>query len=126
MAKQLDADDMFEDTRMSFGDHLEELRSHLWRAVAGFMIALFFSFFIGKFVLRIIAAPVEEQMAKFYERRAQGIADDLADPGDRYRELSTKESRTPGENDELTKLKVTLTHQELRSKETLTEAEKSS
>ena len=53
------AEDMFEDTRMSFGDHLEELRLHLWRAIAGFLIALFFSFFIGKQVLRVISAPVD-------------------------------------------------------------------
>jgi sec-independent protein translocase protein TatC len=125
MAKPLDTDDMFEDTRMSFGDHLEELRSHLIRAIVGFMIALFFAFFIGKFVLRIIAAPVEEQMAAFYQRRAAGISEELADPGDRYRELSMKESRSAGENDELAKLTVTLNRiKELRSKETLTKEEK--
>ena len=27
-----DPDDMFKDTRMSFGDHIEDLRAHLMRA----------------------------------------------------------------------------------------------
>jgi len=30
-----DSEDMFADTRMSFGDHIEELRTHLLRALAG-------------------------------------------------------------------------------------------
>ncbi len=35
-----DPDDMFADTRMSFGDHIEELRGHILRAVYGFLIAM--------------------------------------------------------------------------------------
>ena len=31
-----DPDDMFADTRMSFGEHIEDLRSHLLRAIYGF------------------------------------------------------------------------------------------
>jgi len=34
-----DPDDFFSETRMTFGDHLEDLRRHLWRAVAGFGVA---------------------------------------------------------------------------------------
>jgi sec-independent protein translocase protein TatC len=71
------SEDMFADTRMSFGEHLEELRTHLWRALAGFGVALFFSFFIGKDVLAFIAHPVEEQLQKFYERRVAKVHADL-------------------------------------------------
>lgn len=125
MAKNDFSEDMFEDTRMSFGDHLEELRSHLWRAIFGFLIALFFSFFIGKFVLRIIAAPVEEQMAEFYLNRAKGIKEEMNDPFERQRELLRKESRNDADNQELEKLNEQIAAiKELRSKETLTEEEK--
>ncbi len=68
-----DPEDMFADTRMSFGDHLEELRLHLWRAVVGFGVALFLSFFIGRPVLSFIAHPVEVQLQKFYDRRYEKI-----------------------------------------------------
>lgn len=64
-----DPDDFFKETRMSFGDHIEELRTHLWRAVAGFGIAVFFSFFIGHFVVAWITAPVKQQLREFYKRR---------------------------------------------------------
>src|SRR5438105_1121862 len=67
------AEDMFAETRMTFGEHLEELRLHLWRAIAGFGIALFFSFFIGRDVLAFIASPVEAQLVKFYERRVERV-----------------------------------------------------
>src|ERR1700738_3904822 len=81
--RSLESEDMFEDTRMSFGDHLEELRQHLWRAIFGFLIALFFSFFIGKYVLRIISAPVEEQLLEFHDRPPQKIKQELG-AGDEF------------------------------------------
>lgn len=71
------SEDMFAETRMSFGDHLEELRVHLWKAVIGFLVAVFFSFFIGKTVLQIIAKPVEAQLGKFYSDRVQKMEEEL-------------------------------------------------
>ncbi len=68
-----DPEDMFADTRMSFGDHLEELRVHLWRAVGGFLVALIFSFFIGNWVMGIIAHPVEEALGNFYDNRVKKV-----------------------------------------------------
>jgi len=73
-----DPDDMFADTRMSFGDHLEELRIHLWRAVIGFVIAMFLSFLIGKPVLyTFIIRPVEKQLQEFYEFRKNKRAQEV-------------------------------------------------
>jgi sec-independent protein translocase protein TatC len=66
-----DPDDFFSDTRMTFGDHLEDLRLHLWRAVAGFGIAVFFSFFIGRAAVNFITKPVKEQLREFYEHRVE-------------------------------------------------------
>lgn len=68
-----DPDDLFADTRMSFGDHIEDLRVHLWRAIAGFLVGLVISFFIGQPVLRLIAAPVEAELKRFYDRRVEKI-----------------------------------------------------
>jgi sec-independent protein translocase protein TatC len=68
-----DPDDFFAETRMSFGDHIEELRTHLWRAIYGFGVAMFFSLFIGHIIVRLITAPVKQQLEKFYERRANRI-----------------------------------------------------
>lgn len=73
-----DPDDFFAETRMSFGDHIEELRSHLIKAIAGFLVALIFSFFIGQPVLTIITRPVETQLKAFYNRRLEQKKKELA------------------------------------------------
>jgi sec-independent protein translocase protein TatC len=68
-----DPDDFFAETRMSFGDHIEDLRRHLWRAVLGFCVALFFSFFIGHIVVRFITAPVKAELDRFYSNRVKKL-----------------------------------------------------
>jgi sec-independent protein translocase protein TatC len=72
-----DPEDYFSDTRMTFGDHLEELRTHLWRAFAGFGLAVFFSFFIGKYAVDFITAPVKDQLRAFYNRRVEKTMKEL-------------------------------------------------
>jgi sec-independent protein translocase protein TatC len=72
-----DPEDFFSDTRMTFGDHLEELRRHLWRAFGGFGVALFFSFFIGKYAVDFITAPVKGQLRAFYNRRVEKTMKEL-------------------------------------------------
>jgi sec-independent protein translocase protein TatC len=85
------SDDLFADTRMSFGDHLEELRSRMWKAVKGLLLCLVLGFILdgigstmgwkwfglGKPVLEMIKAPVEEQMDAFYDERAWKAIDEL-------------------------------------------------
>jgi sec-independent protein translocase protein TatC len=72
-----DPDDFFADTRMSFADHIEDLRSHLWRAIKGFLVAMIFSFFIGEAVLAYITAPVKDQLREFYKRRVAQTLEDM-------------------------------------------------
>jgi sec-independent protein translocase protein TatC len=72
-----DPEDFFADTRMTFGDHLEELRLHLWRALAGFGVALILCFFIGKSAVDFITRPVKEQLRTFYNRRVEKTMKEL-------------------------------------------------
>jgi sec-independent protein translocase protein TatC len=76
-------DDIFAETRMSFGDHIEELRKHLLRAIYGLLIVLFGGFIldtigeqlgnpnigVGRPMLRVIVDPVESQVRDFYAVR---------------------------------------------------------
>src|SRR5713226_7515872 len=81
-----DPDDLFSDTRMSFGDHLEELRWHLWRAVVGFVLILTLVFVldfvgyltdthfgIGRPIMDLITSPVEKALQEYYEERAAKV-----------------------------------------------------
>src|SRR5262245_32901305 len=72
-----DPDDLFADTRMSFGDHIEELRVHLWRAIGGFVVALFPSFLSGQPAVNFVTAPVKAELQAFYNRRGQRTLEDL-------------------------------------------------
>jgi Tat protein translocase TatC len=86
------SEDMFADTRMSFGDHLEDLRTHLWRAIKGFFIILVgvfvmdgiglvtgTKFGIGRPMLDFIIAPVKDQLAEFHQRKADKLIKQMED-----------------------------------------------
>jgi sec-independent protein translocase protein TatC len=83
LTKFPDPDDYFSETRMSFGDHLEDLRTHLWRAIYGFSIALIVGFFVGYPLLHIMCAPVEAQLQiywdRYYENKGKQVLAELAD-----------------------------------------------
>ncbi len=64
-----DDDDLFAHTRMSFGDHIEELRLRMIRAILGFLVALVVGLFVGQPVMELIQAPVRSQLEKFYDAR---------------------------------------------------------
>jgi sec-independent protein translocase protein TatC len=74
-----DPEDYFKDTRMSFWDHIEELRMHMWRAIVGFVIALIGGLFVGQHAVEFISKPVEDQLIKFYNRRAEKVKQKLED-----------------------------------------------
>ncbi len=82
-ASRPDPDDVFADTRMSFGDHIEELRAHLLRAILGFVVILFGGFAldgigqaagnnaigVGRPMMTVIVDPVETMVRDFYAKR---------------------------------------------------------
>jgi sec-independent protein translocase protein TatC len=90
-------DDIFKDTRMSFGDHIEELRHRMVAALKWLLFFLIIGFVldavgeaaknpnigVGKPMLKVITDPVEEQVRDFYNRRIEKYgAEKLAIPGD--------------------------------------------
>lgn len=48
---------------MSFGDHLEALRSHLWKAVAGVFLACIVCLFVGDRIVTVIRYPLDQALA---------------------------------------------------------------
>jgi sec-independent protein translocase protein TatC len=77
------SEDLFADTRMSFGEHIEELRTHLIHAIKGLVFCVTIGFIldgigfalgwpwfgIGYPMVQIMKAPVERQLVAFHERR---------------------------------------------------------
>src|SRR5262245_14176352 len=91
----IDEDDYFKDTRMSFGDHLEVLRLHLWRAIVGLVFCMVIGFVldsigeatgfnalgIGRPLMRIIEAPVKKALEDFYDKRREKFQQEATQTG---------------------------------------------
>ena len=54
---RLQDDDLFQSSTMTFGEHLEELRTCLIRASAGLAVAVIVGFFVAQPVVRLIEEP---------------------------------------------------------------------
>ncbi len=81
------SDDLFADTRMSFGEHIEDLRAHLISAIKGTLFILVIGFVLdftgwaigkdwlglGKPAMDLIIAPVKQQLIAFYDRRMEKL-----------------------------------------------------
>ncbi|OAI53180.1 hypothetical protein AYO47_05405 [Planctomyces sp. SCGC AG-212-M04] len=57
--------DLFDDSVMTFGEHLEALRTHLWKALLGLAIAMCLCLWKGDVVVRIIQRPLEAALRKY-------------------------------------------------------------
>ncbi len=70
MAEQVPHDDLFEGPAMSFGEHLEELRTCLFKAVIGIAIGVLFGLWIANSVVRFFQSPLESAMKNYYLQTA--------------------------------------------------------
>src|SRR5437868_5159816 len=84
-------EDLFAETRMSFGEHIEELRVHLWRAIVVLFSVVLFGFVldgigamfdlklfgypigIGRPAMKLIGDPVEKALVEYYDRRVAKV-----------------------------------------------------
>ncbi len=63
-------DDFFEGTSMSFGDHLEELRSCLFRACIWLACGVAVGLFFGDQVMKWVQRPVENALVWYYQEKS--------------------------------------------------------
>lgn len=83
-------DDVFKDTRMPLGEHIEELRTRMIRAIKWLLFFLVIGFIldaiggsvgndnigVGRPMLKVITEPVETQTRDFYYRRTKKIEEE--------------------------------------------------
>ena len=69
MPRPTDAD-LFQTSTMTFGEHLEELRTCLIRAAAGLAIAMVLGFFVARPVVHLIEEPLRRALGDYYSKRA--------------------------------------------------------
>lgn len=64
-------EDLFQDTSMTFGEHLEELRSCLFKAIIGLVIGFIIGLFFGGRVVAFIQTPLTDALTSYYQRQAE-------------------------------------------------------
>lgn len=63
-------DDLFSESAMSFGEHLDELRTCLWRSVLWLVAGCGLGLFFGGQVVAFIQVPLSQSLETYYLRRA--------------------------------------------------------
>ena len=64
-------EDIFQESTMTFGEHLEELRVRLFRAILGLVAGVIVGFCIGGYVVEAIKAPLENALVEHYTKVAE-------------------------------------------------------
>jgi len=66
-------EDLFESSRMSFGDHLEELRQVLIKALYGVAIGCVFGFLFANQVVQVLVQPLKNAIEEYETQDAKGM-----------------------------------------------------
>jgi sec-independent protein translocase protein TatC len=64
-------DDLFRESTMTFGEHLEELKHRLVRAVFWLVLGLLVGLVIGKPVVHLIESPLTKALEEYYANKAK-------------------------------------------------------
>ena len=81
---RLPNEDLFEGSKMTFGEHLEELRVALFRSMIGLAIGIIIGFTISSYVIGWIEGPLINALNEFNLKRTKDTLED------RYGELPTE------------------------------------
>lgn len=68
-----------EQSKMSFGDHLEELRRALFKSIAALFIGFIVGLFVASDIIAYVQTPVIKTLEKFYMRQAQQQQEHLSE-----------------------------------------------
>lgn len=75
--------DLFDDSTMSFGDHLEALRVHLFKALIGLIITVTITLFFSDQIITIIRRPIDKALTTHFSEQAVAVleGDQLEEKG---------------------------------------------
>jgi sec-independent protein translocase protein TatC len=63
-------EDLFEGTKMTFGEHIEELRASLFQAIIGLFLGVLLGFLFATTVVKWIQSPLERALRAYYRESA--------------------------------------------------------
>jgi len=74
-------EDLFKKTTMTFGEHLEELRICLFKALAGLMVGFIIGLYFGGDVVAWIEMPLRDALKTYHQKETLDWLDDLQADG---------------------------------------------
>ncbi len=73
-------EDLFKDSTMTFGEHLEELRVALFKSLIGLAITFCIGLFVGNYVVQVITEPLSNALTAYYQQQSSRmVANKLAE-----------------------------------------------
>jgi sec-independent protein translocase protein TatC len=69
--------DLFDDSVMTFGEHLEVLRVHLIRALIGLAVAMVLTMAFGESIIRVIRQPIDSALDRYSLVTKRQVQDDV-------------------------------------------------
>ncbi|MFO0262447.1 MAG: twin-arginine translocase subunit TatC [Planctomycetota bacterium] len=69
MSTRPSSEDLFESSRMSFGEHLEELRKVLVKSLIGIALGTVIGLMFSDQVVKVLKAPLDRALAKFQQEQ---------------------------------------------------------
>ena len=74
-------DNLFKESSMSFGDHLEELRRCLFKCVFGIVVCFIIGLFFGASVMNIIQKPLTRSLVRYLDKQNRIKVEKMIDQG---------------------------------------------
>lgn len=74
-------DNLFKESSMSFGDHLEELRRCLFKCVAGVVVCFIIGLFFGSSVMNVIQQPLTRSLVRYLDKQNRVKVDKMIAQG---------------------------------------------
>jgi len=78
--------DLFDDSTMSFGEHLEALRTHLIRAIIGLVFAAVLCLYQGDKIVDFVRRPIDRALKRHSELDVQDDTKQMKQGWDKFRE----------------------------------------
>lgn len=78
--------DLFDDSTMSFGEHLEALRVHLIRAIIGLVIAAVICLYNGEKIVDFVRRPIDRALQRYSHIKTEDDMQNASKGWDKFRE----------------------------------------
>lgn len=79
MARQ--SKDLFDDSTMTFGEHLEALRTHLFKSLIGLLLAVAVCLYYGESIVAFVRRPIDRALQQFSQEKRDDKIDVQDDVG---------------------------------------------